>query len=85
MPLDDQASDPLTPFFLQLATSLTARRRSLNLTQRDVARLSDVPQFRISEIETAQGSRPTIATLSKIAEALNLDLNLSLVPVESRP
>lgn len=74
-----------SPFLTQVSPILKARRLALGLTQQDLARLSNVPQFRISQIEQATSFPPTIATLVKLASSLNLDLTLTLTPLESRP
>ena len=67
---------------LGLIRSIQRRRKSLNLPQQEVARLSGVPQSNYSKIELGK-IEPRVSTLVDIARAL--DLELMLVPTELVP
>ena len=60
-----------------LATLIKERRKQLNLSQVDLAELSEVSVRQLSDIET-QKSSPTIETLSKICETLGLSMELGV-------
>lgn len=57
--------------------SLKQRRQLLGVTQEQLAELSGVALRTIKEIERGQGN-PTIATLSKIADVLGLEIKLEV-------
>lgn len=59
----------------QLARSLIAARIKKKLTQAEVAKLAKTDQATISRLETGT-SRPSIALLNKIAEALDTKLTI---------
>ncbi len=56
-----------------------ARRRFLQLRQRDLAELAGVTLRGLTEIENGRGN-PTIKQLSKIAGVLGLEVTLSMKP-----
>lgn len=58
-----------------LASQLIASRRQSNLTQRELAKLSGVPQSEISRIETAS-SNPTYATITALLKPLGKRVQL---------
>ncbi len=60
-----------------LATLIKERRKQLNISQLDLAELSDVSVRQLSDIETEKSS-PTIETLSKICETLGLSIELKV-------
>jgi len=59
----------------ELATLIKERRKQLNISQIDLAELSEVSVRQLSDIETEKSS-PTIETLSKICETLGLSIEL---------
>jgi transcriptional regulator with XRE-family HTH domain len=61
----------------ELITVLKQRRQLLAVTQEHLAELSGVALRTIKEIERGQGN-PTIATLSKLADVLGLELKLNV-------
>jgi transcriptional regulator with XRE-family HTH domain len=63
-----------------LAGQLIASRREGKLSQRDLAKLSGVPQSEISRIETGAGN-PTYATITALLRALGKRIQL----VDDRP
>ncbi len=63
-----------------LAGQLIASRRESKLSQRDLAKLSGVPQSEISRIETGSGN-PTYATITALLRALGKRIQL----VDDRP
>ena len=60
-----------------LATLIKERRKQLNISQVDLAELSDVSVRQLSDIETEKSS-PTVETLSKICETLGLNMELGV-------
>jgi transcriptional regulator with XRE-family HTH domain len=63
------------------AELLRTLRRSLDLTQRDLARLARVPQPTIAAIESAQ-REPSLSLLSRIVESTGVGIHLDLGPLE---
>jgi transcriptional regulator with XRE-family HTH domain len=61
----------------ELIATLKARRQMLAVTQEHLAELSGVALRTIKEIERGQGN-PTVATLSKIADVLGLEIKLEV-------
>lgn len=57
---------------MDIADALRARRRSLRLTQAEVARRSGTQQRQVSVVE--RGGDVTLSTLKKLAQALDLDI-----------
>lgn len=58
-----------------LASQLIASRRARKLSQRDLAKLSGVPQSEISRIETG-ASNPTYATITALLQPLGKRVEL---------
>jgi y4mF family transcriptional regulator len=58
---------------------LRARRKLLQLRQRDLAELAGVTLRGLTEIENGRGN-PTLKQLSKIASVLGLEVTLSQKP-----
>lgn len=54
---------------------LADRRHELRVSQRDLAAQAGIPQAEISRIERGLGN-PTLLTLARLAEALNLEVAL---------
>lgn len=53
-------------------------RMKRNVTQKQLSELSGIDQSNISKIETGEYS-PSLKTMKKIADALNMDLKIELV------
>lgn len=64
----------------QLARSIIERRLKLKLSQEDVARKTGMPQSTISRIEGLTHGLPKLATLNKIAAALDAQVVIKLEP-----
>ena len=65
----------------EIAKLITKRRKQLNITQVELALLSELSTRQLSDIETAKVST-TIDTLSKICETLGLSIELKVKGVE---
>jgi transcriptional regulator with XRE-family HTH domain len=61
----------------ELASRLIALRKTLDLSQRDLARAAGMRQPQIARIETGESS-PTWATLSRIFEAVGAEVEVTL-------
>ena len=59
--------------------SLIELRNNLNMTQKELSKLTGIDQADISRIERGL-SNPTIKLLQKIADSLNMTLELRFVP-----
>lgn len=66
-------------FFAQIAERVAERRMAMGLSQRELAELVGTTQSAIARLERG-GRPPRIDTLLRIAEALDCDLNVELVP-----
>jgi predicted transcriptional regulator len=66
-------------FFASLADKVAERRLAMNLSQRELAELCGTTQSAIARLERG-GRPPRIDTLLRIAEALDCDLAVELVP-----
>ena len=66
-------------FFAQIAERVSARRKELGLSQKDLAELTGTTQSAIARLESG-GRPPRIDTLLGIAEALDCDLTVELKP-----
>jgi predicted transcriptional regulator len=66
-------------FFAAIADKVAERRLALNLSQRELAELCGTTQSAIARLERG-GRPPRIDTLLRIAEALDCDLAVELVP-----
>ena len=66
-------------FFADIADKVSARRVEKNLSQRELAELCGTTQSAIARLERG-GRRPHIDTLLRIAEALECELIVDLVP-----
>ena len=65
----------------EIAKLITERRKQLNITQVELALLSELSTRQLSDIETAKVST-TIDTLSKICETLGLSIELRVKGIE---
>jgi predicted transcriptional regulator len=66
-------------FFANIAEKVAARRVDMNLSQRELAELCGTTQSAIARLERG-GRPPRIDTLLRIAEALECELIVDLVP-----
>lgn len=66
-------------FFAQIAERVAERRGARGLSQRQLAELCGTTQSAIARLERG-GRPPRIDTLLRIAEALDCDLSVELVP-----
>jgi predicted transcriptional regulator len=66
-------------FFAAIADGVAGRRLEMNLSQRELAELCGTTQSAIARLERG-GRPPRIDTLLRIAEALDCDLRVELVP-----
>jgi predicted transcriptional regulator len=69
-------------FFAQIAERVAERRVEMGLSQRELAELCGTTQSAIARLERG-GRPPRIDTLLRIAEALQCDLVVELVPRSS--
>jgi predicted transcriptional regulator len=69
-------------FFAQIAERVAERRVERGLSQRELAELCSTTQSAIARLERG-GRPPRIDTLLRIAEALQCDLVVELVPRSS--
>ena len=69
-------------FFAQLAGRVAERRAAIGLSQRELAALCGTTQSAIARLERG-GRPPRIDTLLRIAEALQCELVVELVPRDS--
>ena len=60
----------------RLASDLISRRRSLHMTQQQLAAASGIRQSEISRIEGGNGN-PTLRTIGALARALGAELRLT--------
>ena len=66
-------------FFAQIADRVAERRGARGLSQRQLAELCGTTQSAIARLERG-GRPPRIDTLLRIAEALDCDLSVELLP-----
>jgi predicted transcriptional regulator len=85
--LDEQLKDPqfkkeydaLEPEF-QVIRALLDGRKEKNITQKQLSELTGINQADISKIENGNAN-PSIRTLKRIAEAMNMKLKLDFEPI----
>ena len=65
----------------EIAKLITHRRKQLNITQVELALLSQLSTRQLSDIETAKVST-TIDTLSKLCETLGLSIELKIKGID---
>jgi predicted transcriptional regulator len=66
-------------FFANIADKVAGRRNEMKLSQRELAELCGTTQSAIARLERG-GRPPRIDTLLRIAEALDCDLVVDLIP-----
>lgn len=64
----------------RIGEQIAALRKSKNLTQTDLAALVDMLPPRISLVESAASSPPTLRTLVRLADALGCTLDVRFIP-----
>jgi len=69
-------------FFAQIADKVAERRSQMGMSQRELAELCGTTQSAIARLERG-GRPPRIDTLLRIAEALDCELLVELVPHKS--
>lgn len=67
--------------FADLAKAVVGARIERNLTQQELSKLTGVAQSDISRLESCEGN-PSLKTLIRIAEGMNMHLQVSFVPIE---
>ena len=63
----------------QLQKEIIKARINRGLSQQELAKLVNTTQSVISKLESSEDYNPNLKTLIKVSEALNKDLNISLV------
>ena len=63
--------------FKDLINTIKERRQILEITQQDLAKLSDVSLRAIKKFESGNGN-PTLKTIQKLADVLGLELFLDI-------
>jgi transcriptional regulator with XRE-family HTH domain len=76
-----QADRRLKPYY-DLVLAIVRRRNELGLTQKDLAVRAGTHQSRISKIESAEHDI-RLSTLIQIANALNAEVSIQLIPAGS--
>lgn len=66
--------------FADLAKAVVCARIERNLTQQELSKLTGVAQSDISRLESCEGN-PSLKTLIRIAEGMDMRLQVSFVPV----
>ncbi|HTZ04856.1 MAG TPA: helix-turn-helix transcriptional regulator [Gaiellaceae bacterium] len=66
-------------FFARIADRVAERRTEMGMSQRELAELCGTTQSAIARLERG-GRPPRIDTLLRIAEALDCDLHVELIP-----
>lgn len=67
--------------FADLAKAVVGARLERNLTQQELSRLTGVAQSDISRLESCEGN-PSLKTLIRIAEGMDMRLQVSFAPIE---
>ena len=62
--------------YVQIIAALNSKRQELGITQRDLAKLSKIPQSSVARIESFKVS-PNIDTLLKLLSPLGLTLSVT--------
>jgi transcriptional regulator with XRE-family HTH domain len=58
-----------------IAKNIKRARKKLELTQEQLAVKAGIPYATLSKIESGQVTNPTVSTLKKIADALNISVD----------
>ena len=78
-----KADRKLKPYY-ELVKAIIKRRNELGLTQKELAEKAKTHQSRISKIESAEHDI-RLSTLIQIAEALDTEVSICLIPIEKPP
>lgn len=70
--------EAMKPEFVIIQAMIDARKKS-GLTQKELSSRTGIAQGDISKLENGNGN-PSIRTLQKLAEAMNMTLKLEFVP-----
>ncbi|MDE6706601.1 MAG: helix-turn-helix domain-containing protein [Oscillospiraceae bacterium] len=70
--------DTMKPEFVIIQAMIDARKKA-GLTQKELSNRTGIAQGDISKLENGNGN-PSIKTLQKLAEAMNMTLKLEFVP-----
>lgn len=70
--------EAMKPEFVIIQAMIDARKKS-GLTQKELSSRTGIAQGDISKLENGNGN-PSIKTLQKLAEAMNMTLKLEFVP-----
>ena len=62
-----------------LAEQIRSKRRRRKVTQTRLANLCGLTQSRIAELESGANQNPTLATVGKVADALDCTLRVRLI------
>jgi len=65
----------------QIATYIKKRRKQLQITQQELATVSNISTRKLSDIETSNGAT-TIDTLNKVCDILGLEIVLKIKGVD---
>lgn len=60
-----------------IGDEVSVRRKSLGISQKDLARISEISVHALSDVESGKGN-PTVETLGKIIDPLGLELVVSV-------
>lgn len=66
-----------------IGQSIKARRKELNFTQDKLAKKLDMSQGYLADIENGKAKNPSLDTLGKIADALQINLNRLFSAIET--
>jgi transcriptional regulator with XRE-family HTH domain len=75
--------NPETMLIVDALTELVVRRVELGMTQAQVAEKAGVPQSTIARIESLNKGLPSLKSLVRYADAVGVDLALTLTPREN--
>ncbi|MDE7122415.1 MAG: helix-turn-helix domain-containing protein [Oscillospiraceae bacterium] len=70
--------DAMKPEFVIIQAMMDARKKA-GLTQKELSNRTGIAQGDISKLENGNGN-PSIKTLQKLAEAMNMTLKLEFIP-----
>lgn len=67
---------------VEIADAILDARLKRNMTQQELSKATGIGQKEISNLESCKTKNPSIKTLKRIADGLNMDLNISFIPRE---
>ena len=88
--IDEQLKDPvfkrkygaLEPEFTVMQAMIDARKER-GMTQKELAEITGISQADISRLERGTGN-PSLKTLQRVAQALQMALKIEFVPIKGR-